>query len=363
MTFLWPDALWLLLLLPLLILLYWWLLARKKKNAVRFANLAMVRQAVGAGGRWRRHLPPLLFLFALAAMIGSIARPVAVITLPSDHRMVVLAMDVSLSMRAVDVQPSRIVAAQNAARTFVADQPRGTKIGVVAFAGTATLVQAPTHNKEDILGAIDRFKLQRATAVGSGILVSLSAIFPDMEFDLRSTNPRLRGDGKEGLTKRGLDSPRGAEKSRDLDRRNGDKASGKAAAPGSYSSAVIILLTDGQTTTGPDPIESAKMAAERGVRVFTVGVGTENGEIMGNEGWRMRVRLDEDSLKKIANITQGEYFYAGNASDLKKIYETLNSKLVLEKKETEVTAVLSAVGALLAILAALLSLLWFNRIV
>jgi Ca-activated chloride channel family protein len=302
-------------------------------------------------------LPPLLFLLSLAAMIAAIARPVAVITLPSDHRMVLLAMDVSLSMRAVDVQPSRIVAAQNAARAFVAEQPRGTKIGVVAFAGTATLVQAPTHNKEDILGAIDRFKLQRATAVGSGILVSLAAIFPDAEFDLRSTNPRLR-DGKDSIGKRGsLDSQRGLDKGGDL------KSSAKTAAPGSYSSAVIILLTDGQTTTGPDPIESAKMAAERGVRVFTVGVGTENGEIMGNEGWRMRVRLDEDSLKKIANITQGEYFYAGNAADLKKVYESLNSKLVLEKKETEITAVFSALAAVLAILAAMLSLFWFNRIV
>ena len=132
--------------------------------------------------------------------------------------------------------------------------------------------------------------------------------------------------------------------------------------PGSYTSAAIILLTDGQTTTGPDPIESARMAAERGVRVFTVGIGTQKGEIIGAEGWSMRVRLDEESLKQIANVTQGEYFYAGTATDLKKVYENLNSKLVFEQKETEITALFAAAAAVLALLSALLSVLWFNRI-
>ena len=132
--------------------------------------------------------------------------------------------------------------------------------------------------------------------------------------------------------------------------------------PGSYASAVIILLTDGQRTTGPDSIEAAKMAADRGVRVFTVGVGTPQGEIIGFEGWSMRVRLDEETLKQIANITHGEYFYAGNAVDLKKIYENLNARLVLEKKETEISALLAGLGALLAVMAAALSVLWFHRI-
>ena len=132
--------------------------------------------------------------------------------------------------------------------------------------------------------------------------------------------------------------------------------------PGSYTSAVIILLTDGQRTTGPDSIEAAKMAADRGVRVFTVGVGTPQGEIIGFEGWSMRVRLDEETLKQIANITHGEYFYAGNAVDLKKIYETLNARLVLEKKETEISALFAGLGALFAVMAAALSVLWFHRI-
>ncbi len=133
-------------------------------------------------------------------------------------------------------------------------------------------------------------------------------------------------------------------------------------APGSYLAAAIILLTDGQTTTGPDPIEAARMAADRGVRVYTVGVGTTSGEIIGAEGWSMRVRLDEESLKTIANVTRGEYFYAGNAVDLQKIYKNLNTKLFFEQKETEITALFAAAAAVLALLSATLSLLWFNRI-
>jgi Ca-activated chloride channel family protein len=132
--------------------------------------------------------------------------------------------------------------------------------------------------------------------------------------------------------------------------------------PGSYTGAAIILLTDGQTTTGPDPIESARIASERGVRVFTVGIGTEKGEMIGAEGWSMRVRLDEPSLKQIANVTQGEYFYAGTAGDLKKVYETLNSKLVFEQRQTEITALFAAAAALFAVMAAVLSMLWYGRI-
>src|SRR5207302_5660613 len=182
--------------------------------------------------------------------------------------------------------------------------------------------------------------LQRGTAVGSGILVSLKTIFPDVEFDLRASNPRgdSARDSKRGVS---LDQPRAA-----------DKAADKPAQPGSFTSAVIILLSDGQTTTGPDPIESARMAADRGVRVFTVGIGTPNGEILGAEGWSMRVRLDEDALKTIANVTRGEYFYAGTAKDLKKIYEGMNARFVMETRETEITALFSAAAALLALIAA-----------
>jgi Ca-activated chloride channel family protein len=349
MTFAWPHLLWLLLAVPLVVAVYVMLLRRKRKSALKYASLMLIRDAQGAG-RFRRHAPPLLFLAALILMIVAVARPAAVVTLPSAHETVILAMDVSGSMRATDVKPSRIVAAQEAARGFVADQPKTTRIGVVSFAATASVVQSPTHSREDILGAIERFQLQRGTAIGSGILVSLKTIFPDAEFDLRSFNPRR--DAAKAAAK---------DAAKAIDGTPG-KETPKAVAPGSYLAAAIILLTDGQTTTGPDPIEAARMAADRGVRVYTVGVGTTSGEIIGAEGWSMRVRLDEESLKTIANVTRGEYFYAGNAVDLQKIYKNLNTKLFFEQKETEITALFAAAAAVLALLSATLSLLWFNRI-
>jgi Ca-activated chloride channel family protein len=255
-------------------------------------------------------------------------------------------------MRANDVLPNRLAAAQAAARTFVSELPRNTRLGVVSFAGTASIVQPPTMNREDILAAIDRFQLQRGTAVGSGILMSLKTIFPEIEFDLNASNPRPT-PSREAARGSPLDK---------TPKPKTQEAEFKPVPPGSYNSAVIILLTDGQTTTGPDPIESSRMAAERGVRVFTVGIGTTNGEILGEEGWSMRVRLDESSLKQIASETKAEYFYADNATDLTKIYKMLNSRLVLEKKETEITALFSAVAAVLAMLSGLLSMVWFNRI-
>jgi Ca-activated chloride channel homolog len=345
MTFLWPELLWLLLAVPVLIGGYVLLLRRKKKQALRYASLGMVRDALGARQRFRRHVPPLLFLLALIILLVATARPTATLTLPSQHETIILAMDVSGSMRAADVEPNRIGAAQTAAKAFVAEQPSSARIGVVSFAATASVVQPPTRNREDILAAIDRFQLQRGTAVGSGILVSLKLIFPDVEFDLRASNPR---DDARGVP---LDKAGGSSKS-----------AAKNVPPGSFSSAAIILLSDGQTTTGPNPIEAARMAADRGVRVFTVGIGTTNGEILGAEGWSMRVRLDEEALKTIAEITHAEYFYAGSAMDLKKVYQSLNTRLALETKQTEITALVAAAAAVLSLVSALLSLLWFNRI-
>ena len=347
MNFLWPEMLWALLAVPLLVLLYVWLMRRRKKSSLRYASLSLVREALGAHSAWRRHLPPALMLLALTALLFATSRPAAVITLPSQSQTVVLAMDVSGSMRATDVKPNRLVAAQEAAKSFIAGQPMTTRIGVVSFAATASVVQSPTHSREDILAAIERFQLQRGTAVGSGILVSLKMIFPDAEFDLRSSNPR-----REAARASPLDPAKSTT----------DKSEVKTVPPGSYSSAAIILLTDGQTTTGPDPIESARMAADRGIRVYTVGIGTQGGETIGAEGWSMRVRLDEQSLKTIANLTQGEYFYAGTATDLQKIYKNLNTKLFFEQKETEISALFAAVAAGLALVSGLLSLLWFNRI-
>lgn len=345
LSFIWPDLLWLLAVLPVLAALYVWLLRRKKKLVLRYASLTVVKEALGKGGTWRRHVPPLLFLGALALMLVALARPVAVVTLPSQEQTIILTMDVSGSMRAKDVEPNRLAASQNAARAFIAELPRHTKVGVVSFAGTAAVVQAPTFNREDVLAAIDRFQLQRGTATGSGILVSLATLFPDHGIDV-ATAIYGRDAWRAGPLELGQKS----------------KPEFKPVPPGSNNNMAIIMLTDGQRTTGPDPIEAAKLAAERGVRIYTVGVGTREGEVIGFEGWSFHARLDEDTLKQVANMTLGEYFYAGNAADLKKIYQTLSSRIVLQKKETEVSALAAGAAALLALAAGVLSLLWFNRV-
>jgi Ca-activated chloride channel family protein len=346
LSFTWPQLLWLLLLLPVLVGAYVLLLRRKNKSALRYANLEMVKEAMGPGSRIRRHVPPALFLAAFALLVVAMARPAATVLLPTQKQTIILAMDASGSMRAKDVLPSRLEAAQTAAKQFVADVPSKTQIGVVTFAATATLVQPPTGDREAVVAAIDRMQLQRATATGSGLIVSLATIFPDAGFDVSTALF-------------GRDAARNAPVG---EAKKNDRKEFKPVAPGSYNSAVIILLTDGQRTTGPDPIEIAKLAADHGVRIYTVGFGTTNGEIIGFEGWSFRVRLDEETLKTIAIMTQGEYFYAGTAADLKKVYRTLNSRLSLEKKETEVTALFAAGAALLALASGLLSLFWFNRI-
>jgi Ca-activated chloride channel homolog len=344
MTFMWPTLLWLLLAVPLLVVVYVWLLRRKKKASLRFASLSIVREAMDAGPSFRRHVPPILFLLAITMMLLAASRPFAVVTLPMQQETIMLAMDVSGSMRATDVLPTRMVAAQNAAKAFLAELPRNIKVGIVAFAGSAQVAQIPTLNREDLVSAIDRFQLQRGTAIGNGIVMSLATLFPDAGIDLAQL--------QYGQRQRGVS----------IDEKPKEKKEFTPVAPGSYSSAAIILLTDGQRTTGVDSLEAAKLASEHGVRVYTVGVGTTSGETIGFEGWSMRVKLDEETLKAIANKTQADYFYAGTAADLKKVYETLSSRLTVEKKETEISGLLALVAAALAIASAGLSMLWFNRI-
>ncbi|MFO1268391.1 MAG: VWA domain-containing protein [Rubrivivax sp.] len=347
MNFIWPSMLWLLALLPALVLVYLWLLKRRRKSTVRLASLAVAKAALGKGPGWRRHVPPVLMLVALATLLLAISRPTAVVTLPMAERTIILAMDVSGSMRAEDIKPNRLVASQEAAKTFVRSLPREVKVGVIAFAGTAAVVQAPTTSRDDVIAAIDRFQLQRATATGSGIILSLATLFPDHGIEIQHVTGQRNFPGGE--------KPRALGK-------DGTEKKFTPVAPGSYTSAAIIMLTDGQRTTGPDPIDAAKMAAERGVRVYTVGMGTTKGEIIGFEGWSMRVRLDEETLKNIALLTHGEYFYAGTSEDLQKVYEGLSSRMVVERKETEVSALFAALGALLAFASAAISVWWFGRV-
>jgi Ca-activated chloride channel homolog len=341
-NFLWPEMFWLLLILPLLVLLYLWLLSRRKKNTLRFSTVSLVKEAMGRSAGWRRHLPPALLLLALGVLIVAATRPTAIITLPSTQKTIMLAMDVSGSMRAADVEPNRLVASQIAAKAFLTELPRDVKVGVVSFAGTAAVVQPPTLSRDDVTAAIDRFQLQRGTAIGSGIVLSLAALFPeDTSIDLQQVTGARAMPSAPGDPPRSQIAP---------------------VEPGSFGSAAIILLTDGQRTTGPDPLEAARMAADRGIRVYTVGIGTKDGEIIGFEGWSMRVRLDEETLKNISGATRAEYYYAGTAADLKQVYQSLSTRLVVETKETEVSALFAALGALLVVLAGGLSVWWFGRV-
>jgi Ca-activated chloride channel family protein len=357
-SFDWPIALWLLLLVPLMVAIYIFLLRRRRKSAFRYSNLALVKEA-GQGPTWRRHIPPALMLGAFTMLLLAMARPSAEVSLPSRVATVMLVMDVSGSMRATDVNPSRIMAAETAAKAYIKDQPRDVRIGIVAFAATALLVQSPTTDHVALASAIDRFELQRGTAVGSGIMVGMSTLFPQDDFPINQFNSQnFGGYGRWG--------------NYDFRDRYGGSALGQRpnaqpkkhipVEPGSYKNAVMILLTDGQTNAGFDPIEAARTASEYGLRVYTVGFGTAHGNIVGFGGWSMRAQLDEVALKKIADMTRAKYFHATSAEDLKAVYDVLSRQLVVEVREMEITSFFSALAALLMLTAAGLSLAWFHRI-
>ena len=315
---------------------------------------------------WKRHVPPALMLGALTILILAMARPTAEVSLPSTRATVMLAMDVSGSMRAADVNPSRIEAAQAAAKQYVKDQPKDVQIGIVAFAATALLVQNPTLDRTSLNAAIDRFELQRGTAVGSGILVSLSTLFPAEDFPISNFNSGGFGRGNGGF---GF----GGNSGYDAGQRFGGRALGdrRGAAPkkehvpvepGSYKNAVIIILTDGATNAGYDPVEAARIAANYGVKVYTVGFGTTRGSIVGFGGFSMRAQVDEDALKKIADMTRGRYFHAASSDELKAVYSVLSKQLIMETQQMEITSFFSTAASLLMLLSAGLSVAWFGRV-
>lgn len=350
MTFIWSEMLWLLLLVPVLVLAYLWMMRRKKRTSLRYANLAMVRAAMGTGSGWRKHVPPILLLIAITILILAVARPAAVVTLASARGTIVLAMDVSGSMRATDVDPTRMEAAQEAAKQFISAQPTNVQVGIVAFAASGVLVQVPTIDREALRSAIDRFQLRRGTAVGSGVLVALQTIFPQERFELPDlSDPWRRGSAVES-------------RPLDLLRTPQDEPEHVPVEPGSYDSAVVILLTDGATTTGPDPLAAGKLAADYGVRVFTVGFGSVEGSPVDFGGRRMRAQLDAPTLKAIAETTKGEYFEAKSATDLERVYNSLSTQLVSEKKLTEIAFAFAGIGALFALAGASLSVFWFGRL-
>jgi Ca-activated chloride channel homolog len=329
MSFLWPFALLALALIPLLILLYAAMQRRRRRYAVRYSSLSLLRAAVPAQSRVRRYLPVALFLVALASLAVALARPVTVTRVPAGRATVMLALDVSGSMRQNDIPPSRLVAAKQAALEFIDKQKNTNQVGIVAFTGIAQLVQTPTTDSDALAQAVRNLTTGRGTAIGNGIVAALETI------------------DDFGQTTAATSTP------------------GTLPAEGDYRPDIVVLLTDGVATTGVDPLEAAQRAADSRVRVYTIGFGTAQGGQsegrgpgdMGGFGPR-RWGIDEESLKQIASLTGGEYFTATSARELQKVLDSLPTVLVSREETLEITVAFALLAALLVAAAVLLSQLW-----
>ncbi len=354
MHFLWPHNLWWMLLAPALPLLYLWLLHRRGKTAVRLPSIHVARAA--ATPRWRRHVPPALLWLALCLLLLALSRPSAPVRLPWAQSTILLAIDISLSMRVGDVKPSRMVAAQEAAKSFLAEVPGHVEVGLITFAGTAQVAQRATLDRPTLVAAVDAIQMQYGTAIGNAIVVCLSELFPDQGFDV------------EEMTFGPRRSSSSSTPSRSLDEKNRAKA--KAASPkdftpvppGSHEPAAIILLSDGRRTMGVDTVEAAKMAADRGVRIYVIGLGTPDGHLAMGEGAAYYLQLDEPTLRQVAQMTGGEYHQAASAEALRSVYLNLGSRLQTSPRDTELTALLALAAALVLVAGAGLSVLWFGRV-
>lgn len=342
MKFLSSPALWLLVVLPCLVAGYLYL-RRRRHAAMQYPSLALVRSALDAHHGLRSHVPPMCVLGALTLCVLAVARPSAMIETPARERTIILAIDVSMSMGAHDMTPSRLAAAQAAARSFIVSQPDAVRIGIVAFAGHALLVQPPTVDRALVLDAVRHLKLQHATAVGSGIVGALMTLFPDDRF-------------AEAFDVFGVSVPPALD-----DRiRAARNRSAPAAAdgPGTHPSAAIVVLTDGADTGGVPPDLAARFAVERGVRVYTVGFGVPANAEMAQDPAAGPAGFDEAALKRIAKVTGGEYFPARSAQQLETVYRQLPGRIVMQIVGTEFAPVLAGAAALLALVACGLSLAW-----
>jgi Ca-activated chloride channel family protein len=335
MTFTWPDMLYALALVPLLAVIYVRVQERRRRLEKRFGSLWLANGERTSVPGWRRHLSPAFFLAGLSILLLALARPQTVVSLPRVEGTVILAFDVSNSMAADDLKPTRLEAAKAAARDFVQNQPPSVQIGVVAFSDNGFSVQPPSDDKGAILASIDRLEPTRGTSLGTGILVSLKAI------DSRNAAPEARY--YSNATPEATPTP-------------------TPMPPGSHSSGVIVLLTDGENTQNPDPLEAAQMAAERGVRIYTVGIGSPGGATLQIEGFSIHTQLDETLLKQIAQLTDGDYYNPGSAEELLKIYSDIESQLVVKPEKTEITALLAGAGALTLLIGGVITLFWFGRL-
>jgi Ca-activated chloride channel family protein len=332
MSFQAPWWLLLLVLVPLAVTLYVYAQQRRTRYAVRFTNLALLANVVSESPRWKRHVPPALLMGAMALLLMGVARPERNVEVPREQATVILVMDVSGSMNAQDVEPTRLVAAKEAATAFLDDIPPTFRVGMVSFAQFASVVLPPTHDRELALDALSRLEAVGGTAMGDAIVLALQAAQEPQEFGGEPAPTPEPG----------------------------------ASAEVEIPPTVLLLLSDGYNTAGfADPVAAAEQAGEIGVKIFTVALGTANGyvDVIDRAGRIQRVNVppDEGTLEDIAAVTDAEFFSALSGDELTRVYESLSSKLDHETEKREITWWFAGFAALFLAASAGLSLAWFNR--
>jgi Ca-activated chloride channel family protein len=334
MSFIWPVMLLLLLSIPVFVVLYIRIQRRRQQLLTSFGSLSLMKTAAQNAPGARRHVPPAIFLLSLTILIIALARPQMEVSLPRITGTVILAFDVSGSMAADDLKPTRLEAAKAVVEDFIARQPPTVQIGVVAFSDNGFAVQPPTNDEVTILAAIKRLAPERGTSLANGITMSLKTIA-----DASGPETNYYSNATPTLAPTPTPMPKGT-----------------------YTSAVIILVTDGENNQNPDPFEVAQLAADRGVRIYTVGIGSTTGTNVHINGFTVHTQLDESTLQQISQITDGTYFNAESDEDLRTIYNNLSPQLTIKPLEMEVTPLLAGASILLLLIGAILSLLWFGRV-
>lgn len=354
MDLLWPGFLLGLLVIPAVIALYIWILRRRHRFAIHYSSLSLVREAIPRKSNWKRHIPMAIFLIAILSLVIALSRPATIVAVTTNQTAIIMAIDVSGSMRSRDIQPTRLQAAESAAISFIQNQKANTMIGLVAFSNFGEIIQPPTTDQEALQTAVESLTLGRRTAIGEGILTSIDAI---AQID-HTVAPSVH------------DPSKGVEPT--------------PVPKGYYAPDIIVLLTDGVSNTGILPMDAAKQATDRGIRVYTIGYGTSNGFIpfgafggpggsfgnqhpggqlfggggFGNNPGGFRTGIDEATLKQIASTTGGKYYTATSADELQKVFQNLPTYLITKHEIIELSVVFTGVGALLALLAISLSFLW-----
>ncbi|MEU8120687.1 VWA domain-containing protein [Spirillospora sp. NPDC049024] len=314
MTFLSPERLWLLGLLPALAAAYLLMQLRRRQYAVRFTNLALLSQVAPRRPGWRRHVAAVLFLIMIALMMFGFARPATAVKVPRDRATIVVAVDVSLSMMARDVTPSRLDAAKAAAKRFIGDLPRRFNVGVVAFAGSANLIAAPTADRDAAVASLDQLVLAKRTAIGEAVFTSLQAV--------RSLDAQARQDPPP---------------------------------------AHIVLLSDGDNTTGRSVQEAIDASRVAHVPVSTIAFGTPYGTV-DIEGETTSVSVNKETLKSLAESTEGKAYEAADADQLREVYANIGTSLGFRTEHRDVAARYVGIALLFAFAAGGVSLVWFSRL-